>query len=186
MPDGGLITPVIKVGFLLPKKYTLTVASFILICSILMLVSSCTRPPTAVCQTAVAGTSTKYTSGVMREKLGSLIQARHISLDRSMFLQAAKKKTAEMSDSLLVLQDADSTDIYQISRNWKDLVKRARSKQLTPDEYNSGNFTISNLGMFGADTFDAILPPGKQRIQMHTSPLLSLAYPNALRAHLNP
>ena len=59
------------------------------------------------------------------------------------------------------VQDADSTDIYQISRNWKDLVKRARSKQLKPDEYNSGNFTISNLGMFGADTFDAILPPGK-------------------------
>jgi len=58
-------------------------------------------------------------------------------------------------------QDADSTDIYQISRNWKDLVKRARSKQLVPDEYNSGNFTISNLGMFGADTFDAILPPGE-------------------------
>lgn len=57
-------------------------------------------------------------------------------------------------------QDADSTDIYQISRNWADLVKRARSKQLAPDEYNSGNFTISNLGMFGADTFDAILPPG--------------------------
>ena len=40
-------------------------------------------------------------------------------------------------------------------------MKRARSKQLAPDEYNSGNFTISNLGMFGADTFDAILPPGK-------------------------
>lgn len=39
-------------------------------------------------------------------------------------------------------------------------MKRARSKQLAPDEYNSGNFTISNLGMFGADTFDAILPPG--------------------------
>ena len=63
----------------------------------------------------------------------------------------------------LELQDADSTDIYQISRVWKDLVKRARSKQLAPDEYNSGNFTISNLGMFGADTFDAILPPGTQR-----------------------
>lgn len=57
-------------------------------------------------------------------------------------------------------QDADSTDIYQISRNWADLVKRARAKQLAPDEYNSGNFTISNLGMFGADKFDAILPPG--------------------------
>jgi pyruvate dehydrogenase E2 component (dihydrolipoamide acetyltransferase) len=58
------------------------------------------------------------------------------------------------------LQNADSTDIYQLSRNWADLVKRARAKQLAPDEYQSGNFTISNLGMFGVTTFDAILPPG--------------------------
>jgi pyruvate dehydrogenase E2 component (dihydrolipoamide acetyltransferase) len=40
-------------------------------------------------------------------------------------------------------------------------VKRARGKQLAPDEYNSGTFTISNLGMYGVDTFDAILPPGE-------------------------
>ena len=60
-----------------------------------------------------------------------------------------------------MLQDADSTDIYQISRNWADLVKRARAKKLAPDEFNSGTFTISNMGMFGADTFDAILPPGE-------------------------
>lgn len=59
-----------------------------------------------------------------------------------------------------VLQDADKTDIYQLSRNWADLVKRARAKQLKPEEYNSGTFTISNLGMYGVDTFDAILPPG--------------------------
>jgi pyruvate/2-oxoglutarate dehydrogenase complex dihydrolipoamide acyltransferase (E2) component len=61
----------------------------------------------------------------------------------------------------LCVQDADSTDIYQISRNWADLVKRARAKKLAPDEFNSGTFTISNMGMYGADTFDAILPPGK-------------------------
>ena len=59
-----------------------------------------------------------------------------------------------------LLQNADSTDIYTISRNWADLVKRARAKQLQPQEYNSLTFTLSNLGMFGADTFDAILPPG--------------------------
>jgi pyruvate dehydrogenase E2 component (dihydrolipoamide acetyltransferase) len=46
-------------------------------------------------------------------------------------------------------------------RNWADLVKRARSKQLKPDEYNSGNFSISNLGMYGVESFDAILPPGE-------------------------
>lgn len=59
-----------------------------------------------------------------------------------------------------VLQNADQQDIYSLSRTWKDLVDRARSKQLQPDEYNSGTFAISNLGMFGVDRFDAILPPG--------------------------
>ena len=59
-----------------------------------------------------------------------------------------------------VLQNADQTDLYSLSRNWKGLVERARAKQLQPDEYNSGTFTISNLGMFGVDRFDAILPPG--------------------------
>ncbi|KAK9826444.1 hypothetical protein WJX81_006580 [Elliptochloris bilobata] len=63
-----------------------------------------------------------------------------------------------------VIKDADSTDIYQISRNWADLVKRARAKQLAPDEFTSGTFTISNLGNFGADSFDAILPPGTAAI----------------------
>jgi len=59
-----------------------------------------------------------------------------------------------------VLQAADKTDIYELARNWADLVARARSKQLQPDEYSTGTFTLSNLGMFGVDRFDAILPPG--------------------------
>jgi pyruvate dehydrogenase E2 component (dihydrolipoamide acetyltransferase) len=63
-----------------------------------------------------------------------------------------------------VLQNADAVDIYSLSRNWKSLVERARAKQLQPVEYNSGTFTLSNLGMFGVDTFDAILPPGQGAI----------------------
>jgi len=59
-----------------------------------------------------------------------------------------------------VLRNADQMDIYSLSRMWKDLVDRSRSKQLQPEEYNSGTFTVSNLGMFGVDRFDAILPPG--------------------------
>ncbi|KAL6641782.1 hypothetical protein ACP70R_019963 [Stipagrostis hirtigluma subsp. patula] len=59
-----------------------------------------------------------------------------------------------------VLQDADKVDIYSLSRKWKELVDKARAKQLQPHEYNSGTFTLSNLGMFGVDRFDAILPPG--------------------------
>ena len=63
-----------------------------------------------------------------------------------------------------VLRGADTLDIYSLSRQWKDLVARSRTKQLQPEEYNSGTFTISNLGMFGVDRFDAILPPGQGAI----------------------
>jgi pyruvate dehydrogenase E2 component (dihydrolipoamide acetyltransferase) len=59
-----------------------------------------------------------------------------------------------------VLAQADRTDLYSLSRNWADLVSRARSKQLKPEEYSTGTITLSNLGMFGVDRFDAILPPG--------------------------
>jgi len=59
-----------------------------------------------------------------------------------------------------VLAQADRVDLYSLSRNWADLVARARTKQLKPEEYSSGTFTLSNLGIFGVDRFDAILPPG--------------------------
>ncbi|KAK1581236.1 hypothetical protein Q3G72_004187 [Acer saccharum] len=63
-----------------------------------------------------------------------------------------------------VLQDADKMDLYLLSQKWKELVEKARAKQLQPHEYNSGTFTLSNLGMFGVDRFDAILPPGQGAI----------------------
>jgi len=59
-----------------------------------------------------------------------------------------------------VLKKANNTDLFELSRQWSDLVKRSRGKQLQPDEYSTGTFTLSNLGMFGVDRFDAILPPG--------------------------
>ena len=63
-----------------------------------------------------------------------------------------------------VLRNADEMDIYSLSRTWKDLVARSRSKQLQPEEYSTGTFTLSNLGMFGVDNFDAILPQGQGSI----------------------
>ncbi|MFM2310736.1 MAG: hypothetical protein RLZZ04_12 [Cyanobacteriota bacterium] len=63
-----------------------------------------------------------------------------------------------------VLRNADQMDIYSLSRTWQDLVARSRSKQLQPDEYSTGTFTLSNLGMFGVDNFDAILPQGQGSI----------------------
>ena len=63
-----------------------------------------------------------------------------------------------------VLRQANQMDIYSLSRSWKDLVRRARAKQLKPEEYSTGTFTLSNLGMFGVDNFDAILPVGQGSI----------------------
>ena len=58
------------------------------------------------------------------------------------------------------IQEANLKDIYTVSRDWKDLVAKAKAKTLSPAEYNSGTFVISNLGMFGVQQFDAILPVG--------------------------
>ncbi|RCV11622.1 hypothetical protein SETIT_2G201500v2 [Setaria italica] len=63
-----------------------------------------------------------------------------------------------------VLEDVDKLDIYLLAQKWRVLLKKARTKQLQPNEYNSGTFTLSNLGMFGVDRFDAILPAGQGAI----------------------
>ena len=41
----------------------------------------------------------------------------------------------------------------------KELAEKARSKKLMPSEYQGGSFSISNLGMFGVDDFDAVINP---------------------------
>lgn len=63
-----------------------------------------------------------------------------------------------------VLVDTAGTDVYELGRVWSGLVKKARGPGLAPADYANGNFTISNMGMFGVDVFDAILPPGQSCI----------------------
>ncbi|KAK1741826.1 dihydrolipoamide acetyltransferase [Skeletonema marinoi] len=60
-----------------------------------------------------------------------------------------------------VLKYANERDVMELGENWKELVGKAKSGTLSPDEYNSGTFTISNMGMFGVAQFDAILPAGQ-------------------------
>lgn len=55
---------------------------------------------------------------------------------------------------------AQDQDLFSISRVWKELVEKAKTGKLSPAEYSSGTFYISNLGMFGVKQFDAILPAG--------------------------
>ena len=55
---------------------------------------------------------------------------------------------------------AQDQDLFSISRAWKNLVMKAKDGKLSPSEYSSGTFYVSNLGMFGVAQFDAILPAG--------------------------
>jgi len=63
-----------------------------------------------------------------------------------------------------VVRNVQSKDYQQISQDTQNLIQRARSKKLTPDEYEGGSLTISNLGMFGMDSFIPILNPGQAAI----------------------
>jgi len=58
-----------------------------------------------------------------------------------------------------VIQDADSKTLSTISNAMNDLAARARDRKLLPHEYVGGTFTVSNLGMFGIENFDAIINP---------------------------
>ncbi len=58
-----------------------------------------------------------------------------------------------------IVKNADKKDILSISKEVKDLVSRARSGKLRPEEFQGGGFTISNLGMFGIKAFSAIINP---------------------------
>ncbi|NNE91400.1 MAG: 2-oxo acid dehydrogenase subunit E2 [Verrucomicrobiales bacterium] len=63
-----------------------------------------------------------------------------------------------------VIRSAQSKSIRQLSAEIKDLAGRARDKKLTPEEMQGGTFTISNLGSYGVDNFDAIINPPQAMI----------------------
>jgi pyruvate dehydrogenase E2 component (dihydrolipoamide acetyltransferase) len=58
-----------------------------------------------------------------------------------------------------VLRDAEQKSLSVLSAEMKDLAARARDKKLMPQEYQGGSFSISNLGMYGIDNFDAVINP---------------------------
>jgi pyruvate dehydrogenase E2 component (dihydrolipoamide acetyltransferase) len=58
-----------------------------------------------------------------------------------------------------VIWDADRKRMSDISREAKELAKRARERKLKPEEFTGSTFSVSNLGMFGIDQFTAIINP---------------------------
>ena len=64
-----------------------------------------------------------------------------------------------VDDGLIVpiVRFANSKDLPQINSEIKDFAERAKNKKLTPAEIEGSTFTISNLGMFGIESFTSII-----------------------------
>lgn len=85
-----------------------------------------------------------------------------VSLDGDKIIKRAHVNVGmavALDDGLIVpvLKDIDKMGIEEISATAKDLAERARTNKLNMDEYKGSTFSISNLGMFGVETFDPIV-----------------------------
>lgn len=71
-----------------------------------------------------------------------------------------------LEDGLIVpvIKEVQKKSIAQITVELHELVERAKSGKLTPEDISGGTFTISNLGMFGVDAFTAIINPPESAI----------------------
>jgi pyruvate dehydrogenase E2 component (dihydrolipoyllysine-residue acetyltransferase) len=58
-----------------------------------------------------------------------------------------------------VVRDCNYKTLQQISAESKDLIARARTRKLKPEEYTGGTFSVSNLGMMGIVEFSAVINP---------------------------
>ncbi|XP_065872503.1 dihydrolipoyllysine-residue acetyltransferase component 1 of pyruvate dehydrogenase complex, mitochondrial [Euphorbia lathyris] len=58
-----------------------------------------------------------------------------------------------------IIKNADQKSISSISSEVKQLAEKARAGKLTPNEFQGGSFSISNLGMYPVDNFAAIINP---------------------------
>ena len=89
-------------------------------------------------------------------KDGSLVQHGEINVGLAVALD----------DGLVVpvLHRADTLSLAEIARRREDLVARAQAGKLRPADIQGGTFTISNLGMYGVDAFNAIVNPPQAAI----------------------
>ena len=66
---------------------------------------------------------------------------------------------AAIEDGLIVpvIRHADTASIGEIAAQRKDLIERAQNRKLRPADISDGTFTLSNLGMYNVDVFNAIV-----------------------------
>ncbi|VVM08556.1 partial pyruvate dehydrogenase E2 component (dihydrolipoamide acetyltransferase), partial [Methylacidimicrobium cyclopophantes] len=58
-----------------------------------------------------------------------------------------------------VIRNAHQKSLRELAREAKELAARARERKLKPEEYTGGTLTLSNLGMYGIESFSAIINP---------------------------
>lgn len=86
----------------------------------------------------------------------SIVRFRHIGLSVAISVE----------DGLVtpVIKQAETKSLLTISKEVKDLAARAKQKKLRPDEFDGGTITVSNLGAWGIQSFDAIINPPQAAI----------------------
>jgi pyruvate dehydrogenase E2 component (dihydrolipoamide acetyltransferase) len=69
-------------------------------------------------------------------------------------------------DTLVVptIHDADKKSLGEIARQARKLIEKVRDGKITPPELSGGTFTVSNLGMYGVDSFTAVINPPQAAI----------------------
>ena len=63
-----------------------------------------------------------------------------------------------------IIRNADKKTMEQITKESKELIKKARENKLSPKEFQGGSFSISNLGMYKIKNFSAIINPPQSGI----------------------
>jgi pyruvate dehydrogenase E2 component (dihydrolipoamide acetyltransferase) len=93
--------------------------------------------------------------------------ARHGEVHVGMAVAVPPREGAEAEGGGLitpVIRNADQKGIGQIAREARELIERARTRKLRPEEYTGATFSISNLGMYGITEFTAIINPPEAAI----------------------
>lgn len=114
-----------------PRAYKLSVNDFLIKALALAL------------QEVPAANATWTESGMLRHKYSDVGVA--VAVDGGLFTP--------------IIHQAEMKSLSEISNEMRDLADRARKRRLAPHEYQGGTSSISNLGMYGIKSFDAVINP---------------------------
>lgn len=89
--------------------------------------------------------------------LNAIWQGEHLLLPEGIHVGIAVDTEAGLV--VPVVRDAQALSLRQLAAQTRELLERARSRRLTPEQMQGGTFTITNLGMYGIDAFTPIINP---------------------------